>query len=357
MAIKRRNGAWHLIFRPFDDRQVGLRLPPETVKNQADARVVESAILTACRARDFSYLDPISRECCIRMFRNQGLDIPEDMQPQAPRDTVLLFDACKMFVDDPATKTSQNRVRCMEALAHVIASIGAKKSVKDIWIQDLRMYQQARIEDGAAHSTINKEIASLSRVFGMLQDLRILDQNPCRMIKPLSTKESQRSAYLSLSTVSKITDIVPPWFARIIWTAFFSGMRRGEILGLTKQRFDMERRIMFHTASDTKEGKQKRVPIHRDLVSVLREARTVPLLGSDLVFHVQDRNGIGPVRLSAINSAWDGAMRKLGLSGPLPRFHDLRHTWRTNARVSGIDPTIAEMIMGHATRGLSVNER
>ena len=39
------------------------------------------------------------------------------------------------------------------------------------------------------------------------------------------------------------------------------------------------------------------------------------------------------------------------------RFHDLRHTWRTNARRSGIDPQIAEAILGHCFSKRSVNGR
>lgn len=36
---------------------------------------------------------------------------------------------------------------------------------------------------------------------------------------------------------------------------------------------------------------------------------------------------------------------------PYPRFHDLRHTWRTNARRSGIDAQLAESIMDHWFKG------
>ncbi len=42
---------------------------------------------------------------------------------------------------------------------------------------------------------------------------------------------------------------------------------------------------------------------------------------------------------------------------PWLRFHDLRHTWRANARRSGMDRDIAESILGHWLRGRSVNER
>ncbi len=39
-----------------------------------------------------------------------------------------------------------------------------------------------------------------------------------------------------------------------------------------------------------------------------------------------------------------------------PRFHDLRHTWKTNARRSGMHPEIERAIMGHSQRGKSVHE-
>jgi hypothetical protein len=45
------------------------------------------------------------------------------------------------------------------------------------------------------------------------------------------------------------------------------------------------------------------------------------------------------------------------LPDPKPRFHDLRHTWKSNARRSGMDSEIREAILGHAQRGLSVTER
>ena len=48
-------------------------------------------------------------------------------------------------------------------------------------------------------------------------------------------------------------------------------------------------------------------------------------------------------------------MAKVGFD-PAPRFHDLRHTWKTNARRSGMHPEIEKAIMGHSQRGKSVHE-
>ncbi|MCX5860882.1 MAG: tyrosine-type recombinase/integrase [Deltaproteobacteria bacterium] len=53
---------------------------------------------------------------------------------------------------------------------------------------------------------------------------------------------------------------------------------------------------------------------------------------------------------------WDRKVSKIKLESP-PRFHDLRHTWKTNARRSGMHPEIEQAIMGHSQRGMNVHER
>ena len=50
------------------------------------------------------------------------------------------------------------------------------------------------------------------------------------------------------------------------------------------------------------------------------------------------------------------AIKKLEWISPTPRFHDLRHTWKTNARRSGIDFEIREAILGHANRKPGLSE-
>lgn len=62
-------------------------------------------------------------------------------------------------------------------------------------------------------------------------------------------------------------------------------------------------------------------------------------------------------RIEGAKNSWERASNAVGLEKRWPRFHDLRHTWRTNARRSGIDPQIAESIMGHWFKGKSVNDR
>ncbi len=61
-----------------------------------------------------------------------------------------------------------------------------------------------------------------------------------------------------------------------------------------------------------------------------------------------------PIDRSMIRKAWDRAKRTAGLDSLQVR--DFRHTWKTNAQRSKMDPTVRNLIVGHSTER-SVEDR
>jgi len=53
-----------------------------------------------------------------------------------------------------------------------------------------------------------------------------------------------------------------------------------------------------------------------------------------------------PIDLFMVRKAWDRAIEATGLHGLQRR--DLRHTWKTNAQRSGMDPAVRNLIVGHS---------
>ncbi len=189
-------------------------------------------------------------------------------------------------------------------------------------------------------------------MFQILMEHELVDHNPARDIKNLSEKSGERQVYISFNDFQKVLAALPGWRRPFVQTAYYTGMRRGEIAGLRRDQVSLSRRIILIGPEDTKEGQWKRVPIHRSLVPVLEEVMKVRSIGSDKVFlkdgqELTRGNGRRP---------WEDALREVGLD-PAPHFHDLRHAWKTNARRSGIDPEIRESIMGHWFKEKSVTER
>jgi integrase len=225
--------------------------------------------------------------------------------------------------------------------------------IKKIWIPEIKEYQIDRLNEGAAPSTINKEKAALSKLFQVLIELRHVDVNPARLVKSLSEKESARQAYIGVNDFQKILGCLPDWFRPIAQTAYYTGMRRGEVVGLTHDKVNLRKRMIYLGPEDVKEGNWKRVPIHRDLLPILEDVMKVRGLQTDRIFL---HNGSAVGHRDELRWCWDRKVIKLNLN-PFPHFHDLRHTWKTNARRSGMDPEIREAIMGHWYRGKTINER
>jgi integrase len=356
MAVVKRNGYWFIYFRPFRDKKIGIKLLNVTSKVQAGQ--VETLITMACRSGDYSGLDSVSKEACVRMFANQKWELPADLcESSKPQEELTLWNASKFFLTYPEISEHPNRWRYECALGNLIEKLGKNTPVKSIWIPRLKVYQIERVKDGAAPATVNRELSTLSRLFSVLIENQLLDTNPVRLVKSLSCKSGEREVYLSSQDVNRIAEHCPDWFRPIIWTAYYTGMRRGELLGLIRKQVNLTNRIIYLKPDETKEGHAKRIPIHKELVPVLSNVLKITSIGTDRVFLIQDQKGVRPIGTETFKNCWPRACESLGLENPWPKFHDLRHTWRTNARRSGADAQIAESIMGHWFKGKSVNDR
>ncbi len=355
MSVEKRKTGFFILIRLFGGRLVGVKTNART---KSRAKEIEMAILTACRSSDYRGLDPESREVCVRIFRNQGWQVPSDLcQEELVRDELTLWRATEIFLNYPPVRNSKSKDRYIYSLKHLVRKMGKEKPLRELWAPDVRLYQAERLAEGASPTTVNWETSTLSRLFGVMVEQRLVDTNPVRMVEQLPRKSSEREAYISLEDVRALAGKCPAWFRPIVWTAFYTGMRRGEILGLKRSGVNLSRRIITLAPDETKEGHWKRVPIHLELVPILEGVMRLSVLGCDDVFLVRDRKGVHPIPFETARNPWPRACEKLNLKKPWPRFHDLRHTWKTNARRSGMDPEIREAILGHSTKERSVTER
>ena len=354
MSVLKRGKIYYLRIRPFGEL-INVRT---SATSKSEARQLEMGVLTACRSGDYRALIPESREVCVRMFRNQGWELPLDLAPQEPvRIELTLWKAMELFLNYPGIKDSPAKERYIYALSHFVEKWGKDRPIKSVWIPDIRQYQMERMAEGAAPATVNKEKGVLSRLFQVLIELQQVELNPIRMVKRLSEKAGERQAYLSLADVSLVADKCPLWYRPLVWTADYTGMRRGEIVDLTRRQVNLSRRMIYLGPEATKERSWKRVPLHSHLAPILEECMKVSSLSTDKLFLLQDEKGIRAPTLEGVKNPWPRACEALEMEQPWPRFHDLRHTWKTNARRSGMDPEIREAILGHWSKQRSVGER
>ncbi len=355
MAVEKRGKNYHLRLRPFGEQLISVKTSARTKKQALE---IERAIAVACKSQDYRALTPEARAVCTDMFKNRNWQIPPDLGGgEPPRQELTLWDAVTIFRQYPGIKNSPSSDRYRQCLCHLLGHLGKDRPVKSIWVPDIKAYQLARLDESASPSTVNWEKGTLSKILQMLVELQYLEVNCARLVKNLSQKAEERMVYLSYGDVHRIMGRCPPWYQPLVMTAYFSGMRRGEIVGLTRNQVNLSTRIISLVPEDTKEQGWKKIPLRRELIHVFEESLKVRSLNSDKVFLISDGNGVREIQRDTVGNCWPRACKALRLEKPWPRFHDLRHSWRANARRSGMDSTIAESILGHAMKGRAVNDR
>ena len=353
MSVQLKKETWYVHFRPFGTL-LKLALPGCEGKRQALS--LEREIINALRSCDYGNLSKLARSACIKLFVNQSWEIPQELQPaqaKPPAIETTLWNAIQLFVNSHYFSALKHPDRYQAFFFHLVSHFNKNCPIKDLWTPQIHQYRSQRIAQGASNSTVNKEVAGLSKIFRNLIDHKVVTENPCRLVESLSEKSGLREVYISLDDLNRIMDGCSEWYADIVWTSYLSGMRRGEILNLTWRNVSLKKRLITLHATETKESKAKRVPIHRDLVPLFDRLSKVRSLTNDNVFTLK---GL-PIKVQSCQRPWDRSLDKLQWPDPRPTPHDLRHTWNVNARRSGLDYEIRQSIMGHADRMKPVGER
>lgn len=217
---------------------------------------------------------------------------------------------------------------------------------------DLENYQARRKKEGYSDSYIDQEIGAAKTVINKAFDNDIVGGDTLkafRRVKKLLKKGSNaRKRVLSYSEYQKLYDALPSHTVPVVATAFWTGMRRGEILNLTWDKVDLNDRMIRLESDDTKEGLSKKVPISRTLTNSLKKLPRG--LHNDYVFLFRGK----PIR--DIREGFKNGCDNAGI--PYGRkvkdgftFHDLRHTTKTFMRKAGVDKNVRAIIFGHSVGG------
>jgi integrase len=189
------------------------------------------------------------------------------------------------------------------------------------------------------NGTINRMIALARRVYNPGGDAGMVAHNPFERLGVL--KEHPRGRVLSPDELERLIAECPPYLVGIVYLAYYTGMRRGEILGLTWERVDMKRGLIDLTSEDTKTNERRFVFFNDALWCIFREAARIRSLSHNFVF---TRSGN---QIKSFFTAFQGACERAGIENL--RFHDLRHTFNTNMRKTGLDNTVIMKLTGHKT--------
>lgn len=203
---------------------------------------------------------------------------------------------------------------------------------------------------GRSGDTINHYFNTLSKLFQMLSgDWDLPFGNPIIGIKrmPPSLGRTKRiNEAIEERLISTGQKLGFSLFPAILKLAIQTGMRRGELMGLTWADIDLNRRRAYlHT---TKNGEPRQVPLTKKAVAVLDELKR------------DDSGKVFPISLDTLRNQFERTRgickEEWGGSGANPfndiRFHDLRHEALSRLSDAGLNVIELSHISGHKSLGM-----
>ena len=183
--------------------------------------------------------------------------------------------------------------------------------------------------------------------------------DPPRVEKPRGRRAKAPVRFLQPRDLERVLDVFPnDALGRVMrtltLTAAWTGMRRGELLGLRwgavdfdAQKIHVDESYVLSTWGAPKSGRGRSVPLPARVARELRALRlATPYAGDgDPVFTHPQGTG-GPLDASYASKSFSRALREAG--APPRRFHDLRHTYAVHAAKAGIPLTDLREWLGHA---------
>ena len=247
-----------------------------------------------------------------------------------------------------------------------------ERIVSTILPSELRNHQIKRKKEGKADATVDQEIGAAKNMINKAFDDRKVGSetySTFKKIKKLLKKDkttgqmkNARKKILSQGEFIKLMEAAPKHTKQILVAAFYTGMRRSEILKLTWDKVNLKERVIRLKAEDTKDGDPREIPILDELYAVLSTISPRPIhnLDKKLVFPYRRNTQKGKTEddpLTDIRGGLRKACETAGITyGRFAEdgfiFHDLRHAFNTYMRKAGVAESVIMNITGHSTRAM-----
>ena len=207
------------------------------------------------------------------------------------------------------------------------------KSLAELRSEDFENYKVERLKD-VLGSTINREFNIIKHAFNVAIDVWEipLSKNPLSSVKKAPTPNSRERQLTDLELdrlIYQAKRVRNPTVAPLILFALETAMRRGEILNIKKEHYNIENKTLF--IPHTKNG----------------HSRTIPLSpkANALILRTKNKGKAFPIHAKAFEYHWKNICLKTGIDNF--NFHDLRHTCITKLFEKGLSVPEVALISGH----------
>ena len=268
----------------------------------------------------------------------------ESVTPIMTNHEVLFEEAANHYMK---THTIHKKIiRCETSRLQILIKRWGNLPVSKIDKSSVITLRDDLLKMGRSGETINHYFNTISKLFQMLNgewELRI--PNPINGIKRMPSSKGRRKR-VNLELESRLLygcdKLSLPLLRSIIQFALQTGMRRGELMGLTWTDVDLSNRKAY--LHQTKNGEPRQVPLTRQAMAVLE---SLP----------KDYERVFPMGMSGLRYQFERLKRHLKQDwngcGANPfndlRFHDFRHEALSRLSDAGLNVIELSHISGHKT--------
>lgn len=284
-----------------------------------------------------------------RMLRQKIADVVGG-KPVGPRvDRTTLADLLALVEARYKADDRRSAVRVRIAAKHLTRILGAGCRARDIGASTVTTYQVRRLEEGAARGTINYEVSTLRRGFGLaIEDERIALQPKFKMLKLDNVRKGFFEPEQSRAVMRHLPEHLIP-FCRV---AYITGWRRGELTSRMWKHVDFAKGLLRLDPGETKNGEGREFPFTPELRAILQAQRErvgeiSKATGRIVPWVFCQDNGSA---LYDFRKAWASACRKAGVPGRL--VHDFRRTAVRNLERAGVPRSSAMKLTGHRSESV-----
>lgn len=233
--------------------------------------------------------------------------------------------------------------------ARRIAPYLGNRKLTEIDRKTLEHVQDRMKADGLSPGTINLTLVTLGIVYSWAIRIGVCRTNPCELVPRMQTNSQPKvwtkDEIAQLTTLEFWGGRVHPYLVSLVCA--YTGMRLGEVLALQwsdieRGRIRVQRSLShFQQISDTKNHKERYVPVPDFIVSELEKYKTSPLW-------VLSADGKNPVSYKAIQSLMGRHRRKFGDSCN-KGWHSFRHYLNTQIASSEVPEAMVRAAIGHSS--------
>jgi integrase len=254
--------------------------------------------------------------------------------------------------DDLESEYARNRPKSLASIRSIIGKADPTRSLpaghlrrffdlfkaSKVGTTQINAYIDSRLAEHAAPGKINVELAYLRRAFRLALEATPPKLHTMPKIKLLKVSNT-RTGFFERESLERLLPHLPPHLVGPTQFAYFTGMRKEEILRLQWSQVDWLGGVVVLNPGTTKNNAGRQIPLNASLRAVLEMQRGK---SSEWIFPRPDGKKILPTTLC---KQWDRACEKAGLQGYI--FHDLRRTGVRNLIRAGVPQTVAMAISGH----------